>query len=51
MSAPLAASLLVTPALLRDYASLRQPRRLQYTFYAGISLVALSTVILRHGVN
>ena len=52
MSAPLAASLLVTPALLRDYASLRQPRRLQYTLYAGISLVPLySAVILPHGVN
>ena len=51
-SAPLAASLLVTPALLRDYASLRQPRRLQYTLYAGISIIPLySAVISRRGIN
>ena len=51
-SAPLAASLLVTPALLRDYASMRQPRRLQYTVYAGILIIPLyAAVLFRRGID
>jgi hypothetical protein len=51
-SAPLAASLLVTPALLRDYASMRQPRRLRLTVYAGITIIPLYTaVLIRRGID
>jgi hypothetical protein len=52
MAPPLAASLLTTVAFVRDYASMRQPPRLQYTVYAIIVVVALYwAVIFGRGIN